>query len=56
MTYERTRFATALGRLPPGTYQVRVRFWPVPYQPSASTFFSPSAEITVGKFGAVEQT
>jgi hypothetical protein len=46
-TFELTRFAAALDRLPPGKYQARVRFWQRPDQPFTSAFFSPYAEFTV---------
>ena len=47
VTFELTRFAAALGRLPPGAYRARVRLWQDPLQPATSAFFSPYAEFTV---------
>jgi hypothetical protein len=47
VTFELTRFVAVLGRLPPGAYQARVRFWQDPFQAATSAFFSPYAEFTV---------
>jgi hypothetical protein len=47
VTFELTRFAAALGRLPAGEYQARIRFWQDPGQPAKSAFFSPYAEFKV---------
>jgi hypothetical protein len=47
VTFELTRFAAALGKLSPGKYRARVRFWQDPLQPATSAFLSPYAEFTV---------
>src|SRR5262245_52473832 len=47
VTFELTRFALALEKLPPGRYKVRVRFWQDPRQSSKTSLFSPSAEFVV---------
>lgn len=47
VTFELTRFAAALGMLPPGQYQARVRFWQDPFQPATTGLLSPCAELTV---------
>jgi len=49
VTFELTRFAPALGSLPPGKYQARIRFWQDPSQSAKSAIFSPDAEFTVRK-------
>jgi hypothetical protein len=47
VTFELTRFAAALGKLPAGTYQARVRFWQDPFQSAKTAVFSPYAEFVV---------
>jgi hypothetical protein len=47
VTFELSRFAAALEKLPPGKYKARVRFWQDPCQPATSAYFSPYAEFTV---------
>lgn len=45
-TFEFTRYAVAVGGLPPGKYEARIRFWR-PGEPSANAILSPSAAFTV---------
>ncbi len=47
VTFQFTRFAAALERLPPGTYQARIRFWQDPLQEATTAFHSPYAEFMV---------
>jgi hypothetical protein len=49
VTFELARFAAALGRLPPGKYRARIRFWQDPSRPARSAVFSPYAEFTVAR-------
>ena len=47
VTFELTRFAIALEKLPPGKYEVRVRLWQDPRQSSKTGLLSPSAEFVI---------
>lgn len=47
VTFDLTRFATAIEKLPTGRYQARIRFWQDPLQSAKSAFFSPYAEFSV---------
>jgi hypothetical protein len=47
VAFKLRRFALALGKLPPGEYQARIRFWQDPLQPAQTAYFSPYAEFTV---------
>lgn len=50
VTFELSRFALSLEKLPPGKYQARIRFWQYPKTRAAKdAFFSPFAEFTVQK-------
>lgn len=48
VTYDLTRFATALDRLSPGEYKATVRYWP-PSEASEKSYHSPEAKFNIEK-------
>jgi hypothetical protein len=47
VSFELTRFPSMLGMLAAGSYQARVRFWRVPYEPGQTFVYSSYAEFTI---------